>query len=72
MIQCWFSFLLLGLAASGPLLAHHSFAAEYDACPHMAKNTLEKIRNCLRVMSPEIGWAPEFDQAEAVIRRSLL
>ena len=47
-------------------------ACACNACPHMAKNTLEKIRNCLRDMSPEIGWAPEFDQAEAVIRRSLL
>ena len=47
-------------------------ACACNACPHMAKNTLEKIRDCLRDMSPEIGWAPEFDQAEAVIRRSLL
>jgi quinolinate synthase len=56
----------------------HSFvpvpgiACACNACPHMAKNTLEKIRDCLRDMTPEIGWAPEFDAAEAVIRRSLL
>ncbi len=43
-----------------------------NACPHMAKNTLEKIRDCLRDMSPEIGWAPEFDNAGAVLRKSLL
>ena len=47
-------------------------ACACNICPHMAKNTLEKIRDCLRDMQPEIQWAPEFDQAEAVIRRSLL
>ncbi|MEI6233971.1 MAG: quinolinate synthase NadA [Planctomycetota bacterium] len=47
-------------------------ACACNACPHMAKNTLERIRDCLRDMTPEIVWAPEFDQAEAVIRRSLL
>ena len=30
MIRSFFSFLLLALAGSVPLLAHHSFAAEYD------------------------------------------
>jgi quinolinate synthase len=43
-----------------------------NACPHMGKNTLEKIRNCLRDLQPRIEWQPEFDVAEAVIRRSLL
>ena len=47
-------------------------ACACNACPHMAKNTLEKIRNCLRDLQPEVLWAPEFDKAEAVIRRSLL
>jgi quinolinate synthase len=47
-------------------------ACACNACPHMAKNTVEKIRDCLRNMKPEITWAPEFDQAEAVIRKSLL
>ena len=47
-------------------------ACACNACPHMAKNTLEKIRDCLRDLKPEIEWAPEFDLAEAVIRRSLL
>lgn len=47
-------------------------ACACNACPHMAKNTLEKIRNCLRDMRPEVLWAPEFDKAEAVIRKSLL
>jgi len=43
-----------------------------NACPHMAKNTLRKIRDCLRDMQPRIEWQPEFAAAEAVIRRSLL
>ena len=47
-------------------------ACACNACPHMAKNTLEKIRDCLRDMKPEIAWAPEFDGARDVIRRSLL
>jgi quinolinate synthase len=47
-------------------------ACACNACPHMAKNTIEKIRDCLRDMKPEITWQPEFDAAEAVIRKSLL
>ena len=47
-------------------------ACACNACPHMARNTLEKIRDCLRDMSPEITWVPEFDAASEVIRRSLL
>ena len=47
-------------------------ACACNACPHMAKNTLEKIRNCLRDMTPEIAWMPEFDAAKHVIERSLL
>jgi quinolinate synthase len=43
-----------------------------NICPHMARNTLETLRNCLRDMKPQIEWAPEFDQAENVIRKSLL
>jgi len=43
-----------------------------NACPYMAKNTLEKVRDCLRDMKPQIEWQPEFAAAEAVIRRSLL
>jgi len=43
-----------------------------NACPHMAKNTLEKIRDCLRDGTPEITWQPEFDRAKEVLARSLL
>ena len=40
-------------------------------CPHMARNTLEKLRDCLKNGKPEITWQPEFDQASEVLRRSL-
>jgi quinolinate synthase len=43
-----------------------------NKCPHMAKNTLEKIRDCLINGSPEITWQPEFERARAVVQRSLL
>ena len=43
-----------------------------NKCPHMARNTLEKIRDCMRDGQPEILWQPEFDQAKAVLERSLL
>ena len=41
-------------------------------CPHMARNTLQKVRDCLRDGKPEIVWQPYFAQAESVLRRSLL
>jgi quinolinate synthase len=43
-----------------------------NKCPHMARNTLEKLRDCLRDGRPEITWQPEFDQAREVLERSLL
>jgi quinolinate synthase len=43
-----------------------------NKCPHMARNTLEKVRDCLVHGAPEITWQPEFDQARAVLERSLL
>jgi quinolinate synthase len=43
-----------------------------NKCPHMARNTLEKLRDCLALGSPEIAWRPEFDRAAEVLRRSLL
>src|SRR3954451_2970237 len=43
-----------------------------NKCPHMARNTLEKVRDCLVRGEPEITWQPEFDQARAVLERSLL
>ena len=43
-----------------------------NKCPHMARNTLEKLRDCLATGSPEIHWQPEFAQAKIVVERSLL
>jgi quinolinate synthase len=43
-----------------------------NKCPHMARNTLEKVRDCMVNRSPEITWQPEFDLAKEVLERSLL
>ena len=43
-----------------------------NKCPHMARNTLEKLRDCLAQGGPEIAWQPEFDRAGEVLKRSLL
>jgi quinolinate synthase len=43
-----------------------------NKCPHMARNTLEKLRDCLVNGSPEITWQPTFDRAREVLQRSLL
>jgi quinolinate synthase len=43
-----------------------------NKCPHMARNTLEKLRDCLANGTPEIAWQPEFARAREVLQRSLL
>jgi quinolinate synthase len=43
-----------------------------NKCPHMARNTLETLRDCLKNGSPEIAWQPEFARATEVLQRSLL
>src|SRR5438034_11284016 len=43
-----------------------------NKCPHMGRNTLEKVRDCLLHGEPEIHWQPEFAKARAVLERSLL
>jgi quinolinate synthase len=43
-----------------------------NKCPHMARNTLEKLRDCLEKGTPEITWQPEFTRAREVVQRSLL
>ncbi len=43
-----------------------------NRCPHMALNTLQKVRDCLKFSSPEIVWQPYFSQAQDVLKRSLL
>ena len=43
-----------------------------NRCPHMARNTLQKVRDCLKAGQPEILWQPYFDAAKAVLEKSLL
>src|SRR5438132_2688441 len=43
-----------------------------NKCPHMGRNTLEKLRDCLAHGGPEVTWQPEFDKAREVLQRSLL
>ena len=43
-----------------------------NKCPHMALNTLEKLRDCLVTGGPEIAWQPEFGKAREVVQKSLL
>ena len=43
-----------------------------NRCPHMARNTLESVRDCLKHGKPEITWQPYFDKAKEVLQRSLL
>lgn len=43
-----------------------------NRCPHMARNTLAKVRDCLKYGRPEIEWQPYFAQARDVLERSLL
>ena len=43
-----------------------------NKCPHMALNTLEKLRECLESGGPEVTWQPEFAKAREVVERSLL
>ena len=43
-----------------------------NRCPHMARNTLQKIRDCLKNDGPEIAWQDYFSKAREVLDRSLL
>ncbi|MHC4879124.1 MAG: quinolinate synthase NadA [Planctomycetota bacterium] len=43
-----------------------------NRCPHMALNTLQAVRNCIRDGIPEIVWQPFFDKARDVVAKSLL
>ncbi len=43
-----------------------------NRCPHMALNTLQAVRNCLRDGAPEIEWQSFFDKARDVVVKSLL
>jgi quinolinate synthase len=43
-----------------------------NKCPHMARNTLENLRDCLAAGTPEISWQASYERAGEVLRRSLL
>ena len=43
-----------------------------NRCPHMARNTLQAVRDCLKTRQPEIQWQPYFEQARDIVARSLL
>ena len=47
-------------------------ACACNKCPHMARNTLEKIRDCMINGSPEIHWQDDYLKARAALERSLL
>ena len=63
------------LQSKFPLHRYHpvpGITCACNKCPHMARNTLEKLRDCLILGAPEINWQPEFEKARAVVTRSLL
>jgi quinolinate synthase len=67
--------MLWQLQAQVPRHRYHpvpGIACACNKCPHMARNTLVKLRDCLLHGRPEITWQPEFDRAAEVLRRSLL
>jgi quinolinate synthase len=67
--------MLWQLQAKHPRHRYHpvpGITCACNKCPHMARNTLEKLRDCLRDMRPEITWQPEFDRAKEALVRSLL
>jgi len=54
------------------IMASDGTTCACNRCPHMARNTLKAVRDCLRSGQPEIGWQPYFDKAQAVLKKSLL
>jgi quinolinate synthase len=67
--------MLWQLQAQVPRHRYHpvpGVACACNKCPHMARNTLEKLRDCLALGRPEIVWRPEFERAGEALRRSLL
>ncbi len=43
-----------------------------NRCPHMARNTLQAVRDSLKKNQYEIEWQPFFDKAKDVVEKSLL
>lgn len=67
--------MLWQLESKSPQHRYHpvpGISCACNKCPHMARNTLEKVRDCMLHGQPEITWQPEFDKAREVLERSLL
>ncbi len=54
------------------IMASDGTTCACNRCPHMSRNTLQKVRDCLKYGRPEIHWQPYFAKAQDVLRRSLL
>ncbi len=54
------------------LLSSSGETCACNRCPHMSRNTLQKVRDCMRDGQPEITWQPFFEKARAVVEESLL
>ena len=54
------------------IIASDGTTCACNRCPHMSRNTLQKVRDCLKYGRPEIQWQPYFAKAQDVLRRSLL
>ena len=61
-----------GVPTGDPIMASDGTTCACNRCPHMARNTLRAVRDCLKTGQPEIGWQPYFDKAQAVLQKSLL
>jgi quinolinate synthase len=67
--------MLWQLQAKHPRHRYHpvpGITCACNKCPHMGRNTLEKLRDCLADCRPEVTWQPEFGRAREVLERSLL
>ncbi|HVW03098.1 MAG TPA: quinolinate synthase NadA [Planctomycetaceae bacterium] len=53
------------------IIASDGTTCACNRCPHMARNTLAKVRDCLKFGRPEIAWQPYFEAAQAVLKKSL-
>ncbi len=63
------------MAAKYPKHRYHpvpGITCACNKCPHMARNTLAKLRDCLATGQPEILWQESFAKAREVLERSLL
>ncbi len=54
------------------IMASDGSTCACNRCPHMARNTLQAVRDCLKTGQPEITWQPFFAKAQAVLQKSLL